>query len=144
MVTFELLTGLPPWYTRDTEVLFERIKEDPLNFPRYISPNARSLIEALLNRDPQERLGSRGASEIKCHPFFESIDWPALYRREIPPPFNPLKGKDAAMSTNFDTEFTSMPVHSIDDLSAAENRLSTGTFQDFTFSEDGLAAEGKA
>jgi serine/threonine protein kinase len=134
MVIFEFLTGLPPWYTRDTEVLFERIKEDPLVFPRYISPKAQSLIEALLNRNPKERLGSRGAQEVRAHPFFVSIDWLALMRRQTVPPFNPCQGKDVSMSTNFDAEFTSMPVHSLDDKYSTEGQMSSDTFSGFTFS----------
>lgn len=47
---------------------------------------ARQLIHALLNRDPVGRLGSsRGANEIKKHPFFQGINWP-LIRCMVPNP----------------------------------------------------------
>lgn len=41
------------------------------------------------------RLGSgpRGADEVLTHPFFDSIDWPALLEKKIPPPFDPGVGK---------------------------------------------------
>ena len=33
--------------------------------------------------------GRSGESDIMCHPFFASIEWDKLERREIPPPFKP-------------------------------------------------------
>ena len=27
--------------------------------------------------------------EIKCHPFFKTIDWQLLYDKKIDPPYNP-------------------------------------------------------
>jgi serine/threonine protein kinase len=38
MVLYEMLTGLPPWYTTDRQLLFERLKGAPLTFPDHISP----------------------------------------------------------------------------------------------------------
>jgi hypothetical protein len=34
-------------------------------------------------------LGYNGAYEIKDHPFFASVDWPALLNKKIKPPFKP-------------------------------------------------------
>ena len=47
MVTYEMLTGLPPWYTTDREKLFERLRNAPLKFPYYVSKSACSLIQVL-------------------------------------------------------------------------------------------------
>ena len=58
MVTYEMLTGLPPWYTTDREKLFDRLRHAPLKFPFYVNRPAASFIQALLNRNPIERLGS--------------------------------------------------------------------------------------
>lgn len=44
-----------------------------------VSLAARQLINALLQRDPANRLGSKnGAIEIKQHPFFRGINWPLI------------------------------------------------------------------
>lgn len=44
-----------------------------------VSLAARQLINALLQRDPVNRLGSNtGANEIKGHPFFRGINWPLI------------------------------------------------------------------
>lgn len=36
-----------------------------------MTPEAQSLIEGLLNPDPEKRLGFRGVEEIKNHPWFK-------------------------------------------------------------------------
>jgi len=42
--------------------------------------------------------------EIKSHIFFATIDWDALYKKEIRPPFKPAIREDDAFY--FDNEFT--------------------------------------
>jgi serum/glucocorticoid-regulated kinase 2 len=77
---YEMLTGLPPFYSKDRELLFEKIRRGSLRFPSHLSENAVSLLRALLTRNPEERLGSgsEDSYEIRVHPFFASIDWEAL------------------------------------------------------------------
>lgn len=59
-----------------------------------------------MNRNPLNRLGAkRGAAELKEHPFFSSIDWDLLYRKQITPPFKPIVDSDESVA-NFDPEFT--------------------------------------
>ncbi len=38
-------------------------------------PEARDLMERLLTVDPQRRLGTNGADEVKAHPWFADIEW---------------------------------------------------------------------
>merc|ERR1712232_1180632 len=80
-LTYEMLTGLPPFYTRDREKLFERIRRSELSYPSYISPVAKSLLVSLLALDPAKRLGGGpgDGDEVKSHPFFAGIDWAAVY-----------------------------------------------------------------
>jgi protein-serine/threonine kinase len=90
-LVYEMLTGLPPFYTRDRDKLFNSIKYAEVNFPAYFSPEAKSIIQALFIKDPNRRLGSgpTDADEIKAHPWFASIDWPALENKTMTPPFVP-------------------------------------------------------
>lgn len=55
------------------------------------SPAATSLLRALLNKDPAARLGcgADGVAELQRHPFFAGIDWLALERKAVAPPFKP-------------------------------------------------------
>ena len=78
-----------------------------LPMPSYPSLEAQNLLRMLFKRNPANRLGSgsNGFLTIQNHPFFRSIDWIKLYRKEIEPPFIPPIHTDCAHY--FDTEFTS-------------------------------------
>jgi serum/glucocorticoid-regulated kinase 2 len=86
-----MLTGLPPYYDENTNEMYRKILQEPLHFPSSdIVPNsARDLLEKLLDRRPDRRLGAKGASEIKAHPFFHQIDWRKLLQRKYEPSFKP-------------------------------------------------------
>eukprot|EP01127_Copromyxa_protea_P015498 TRINITY_DN4467_c0_g2_i1.p1 TRINITY_DN4467_c0_g2~~TRINITY_DN4467_c0_g2_i1.p1 ORF type:complete len:421 (+),score=79.80 TRINITY_DN4467_c0_g2_i1:66-1328(+) len=85
-VLYEMLTGLPPFYTEDVQQMYTKILSAQLNIPATMSPEAASLMQGLLERDPEKRLQ---AEQIRTHPFFASIDWDKLVRKEITPPFVP-------------------------------------------------------
>ncbi|OCT79738.1 hypothetical protein XELAEV_18026548mg [Xenopus laevis] len=60
--------------------------EKPI-LPLWINLDLRDLINKLLRKKPQKRLGVRG--NIKAHPFFSTIDWEKLKNQKVPPPFQP-------------------------------------------------------
>jgi len=131
---YEMLTGLPPFYCRDRNQLFEKIRSGVLEFPDFVSENARSLLDGLLCRDPTRRLGCgpTDALEIKRHPFFAELDWDALLACRIPSPWKPVI--TGSMDTSqFDAEFTSMPI--VSPRSRADSRLfgADAHFDGFTF-----------
>jgi len=110
---YEMLSGLPPFYCRDREKLFEKIRKSELTYPRHLSAPAITVLRGLLTRDPKRRLGSgeKDAEEIKCQPFFSDISWTKLANGEIPPPWDP-KLNNPLDTSQFDMEFTSMPIFS--------------------------------
>ncbi|KAK4529716.1 hypothetical protein CCYA_CCYA02G0573 [Cyanidiococcus yangmingshanensis] len=120
----ELITGLPPFYSTNVNLMMERILKAELRLPDYVSLEARALIAGLLTRDPSRRLGTgpNGVMAIKTHPFFDGIDWDALLRREVPAPFRPVRIDAPLDSTdNFDVSFTEeMPTF---DTVAEEERV---------------------
>ena len=91
VLLYEMLTGVPPFYDEDTNEMYRKILSDPLHFPgaEVVPPAAKDLLTKLLNRNPSERLGAKGASEIKSHPFFDGIDWKKLLQRGYEPAFKP-------------------------------------------------------
>lgn len=110
---FEMLTGLPPFYCRDREKLFEKIKKANLEYPKYLSSKATILLKGLLTKDPRKRLGSgpNDAEEIKGMDFFGGLNWDKLMNGEIAPPWDPQI--NGSMDTSqFDNEFTNMPLNS--------------------------------
>jgi serum/glucocorticoid-regulated kinase 2 len=80
VLLYEMLTGLPPFYDENTNEMYRKILSEPLYFPGpdIVPPTAKDILTKLLNRKPEQRLGANGASEIKAHPFFHSIDWRKL------------------------------------------------------------------
>ena len=84
-------------------MLFDRVRNAPLEFPKHVSPDARTIIAELLVRDPAKRIGIRlGAEEVMKQPFFSHIDWAALYERRLSPPFRPRKDAGSLDASNFD------------------------------------------
>ncbi|KAK4049808.1 Serine/threonine-protein kinase [Microbotryomycetes sp. JL201] len=107
ILVYEMLSGLPPFYSENTNEMYQKILTDPLRFGDEFSPDARHLLTGLLNRDPAQRLGANGGDEIKRHPFFaKHIDFRKLMRKEYKPPFKP-NVESAVDTSNFDSEFTS-------------------------------------
>lgn len=91
VLLYEMLTGLPPYYDENTNEMYRKILSEPLHFPgpEIVPPAAKDLLTQLLDRRPEHRLGAKGASEIKAHPFFNSIDWRKLLQRKYDPTFKP-------------------------------------------------------
>uniref|UniRef100_A0A673X0F7 Serine/threonine-protein kinase Sgk1 n=1 Tax=Salmo trutta TaxID=8032 RepID=A0A673X0F7_SALTR len=105
-VLYEMLFGLPPFYSRDTHEMYDNILHKPLMMRPGASNTAWSLLQALLEKDGTHRLGSRDDfNEIKAHNFFSAIKWDDLEQRKVPPPFTPNVNSPYDI-TNFDPEFT--------------------------------------
>ncbi|XP_013931452.1 PREDICTED: ribosomal protein S6 kinase alpha-2 [Thamnophis sirtalis] len=108
VLMFEMLTGSLPFQGKDRKETMALILKAKLGMPQFLSIDAQSLLRALFKRNPSNRLGAGldGVEEIKRHPFFATIDWNKLYRREIKPPFKPAVGRPED-TFHFDPEFTS-------------------------------------
>jgi len=88
VLLYEMLVGIPPYYSNNKEQLYENIQRGPLKLPNFLSDEARSLLIALLNRNPHKRLGAgpNGPNEIRKHAFFKGLDWEAAENKELPVP----------------------------------------------------------
>jgi len=86
VLLFEMLSGRPPYYSRDRETLFRNIISATLNVPSTASSRATSLIHRLMCRDPAQRLGALNTSEVRTHPFFYNLNFEAVLNREVPIP----------------------------------------------------------
>ncbi|XP_036405226.1 protein kinase C delta type-like [Megalops cyprinoides] len=91
VLVFELLTGESPFHGADDDELAMSVCMDTPQYPSWINEESKDFLEKLLERDPTRRLGAVG--HIRAHPFFENIDWLALERREVEPPFKPIMEK---------------------------------------------------
>lgn len=84
-IMYEMLVGYPPFYSDDPMSTCRKIVNwrTHLKFPEEakLSPEAKDLITKLLC-NVNQRLGSRGADEIKAHCWFRRVEWDKLYQME--------------------------------------------------------------
>ncbi|GAA5827005.1 hypothetical protein JCM11251_002203 [Rhodosporidiobolus azoricus] len=86
VICYEFLYGFPPFHDETPEKVFENIvsrrfewHEDAID----ISPEAHDFMDRLLCSDPSKRLGTKGATEVKAHPFLADIDWDNLLKQPV-------------------------------------------------------------
>jgi protein kinase A len=93
ILLYEFLTGYPPFWHQNPIEIYKQIVEKPVVFPPEpaISPEAKDLIRALCTVDRTRRLGNinGGSSRVKQHPFFDGVDWDAVYHRRVDGPIKP-------------------------------------------------------
>ncbi|XP_027165505.1 serine/threonine-protein kinase tricorner [Coffea eugenioides] len=82
-IMYEMLVGFPPFYSDEPMSTCRKIVNwrTYLKFPEEVklSPEAKDLICKLLC-NVEQRLGTKGADEIKAHPWFRGIEWDKLYQ----------------------------------------------------------------
>lgn len=107
VLVFEMCCGWSPFYAEDTQQMYKNIAFGKVRFPRdALSTEGRNFVKGLLNRNPKHRLGAnRDADELIEHPFFADVDWQALGKKNLVPPFKP-KLTSLADTSHFDPEFT--------------------------------------
>jgi len=89
VVLLEMTMGLgkTPFTADEMEETFSKIVKAEVTIPaEACSPQAASLIQGLLTKDPAKRLGSLGSIEIQDHEFFASLDWSRLAAGDLPAP----------------------------------------------------------
>lgn len=136
VVLHEMIVGRLPFsidHSQNQEDLFDQIVDRRLpEFPAFVPVEARSLLQGLLHKDANHRLGGgeRDALDVMEHPFFAPIDFEKLKRCEIEPPYVP-NIRDQDDTNGFDRCFTQQP---IDSYSALESyHGDDGDFPDFSY-----------
>jgi protein-serine/threonine kinase len=88
---YEMIIGIPPFYSQNRNELFFNIKKGKLRVPASLSSECKNLLKELLQKDPSKRLGSENdAADVKKHEFFEGVDWMFVYNKGLSPPVPPL------------------------------------------------------
>uniref|UniRef100_A0AAY4E024 protein kinase C n=1 Tax=Denticeps clupeoides TaxID=299321 RepID=A0AAY4E024_9TELE len=135
VLIYEMLVGESPFPGDDEEEVFDSIVNDDVRYPRFLSPESVSIIQKLLQKNPEKRLGAgeQDANEVKRHRFFQGVDWESLLSKKVKPPFLPTV-KEPGDVSNFDEEFTRLkpvltPPHTPFILTADQQEI----FADFDF-----------
>jgi len=82
-ITYEFLTGVPPFNADSPEEIFENVLGCKVEWPPtdqladVISDDTKDFVSRLLCSDPYCRLGHNGVDEVKEHPFFSKhgVQW---------------------------------------------------------------------
>ncbi|KAK4617654.1 hypothetical protein CLAFUW4_12247 [Fulvia fulva] len=136
VLIYQMLLQQSPFRGEDEDEIYDAILADEPLYPIHMPRDSVSILQKLLTREPELRLGSgpTDAQEIMSHAFFRNINWEDIFHKRVPPPFLPtVKGR--ADTSNFDSEFTSVtpvltPVQSV--LSQAMQE----EFRGFSYSAD--------
>ena len=128
-VLYEMLEGTTPFYwdgaTQKDE--FEAILRCDYKCPDSFSADAKDLIDKLLLLDPTKRLGGgvRGHVDVMSHPWFDSINFKKLRKKEIPAPWVPevKDSMDTSHFSEFDPEEVQPPYR---ELTEKEQKLFVG------------------
>jgi serum/glucocorticoid-regulated kinase 2 len=135
---YEMLVGSPPFYLSNREQLFEKIKFVNPSYPYYLSTSVRRLLEQLLEKNPEKRLGTKdGSAEIKKHPWFSGINWHDFLEKKIPAPLQPHCDQNFGLN-NFSSEFTDLPPDSIE---ASNENNGLKNFTGFTWEKEEMGVQ---
>ncbi|KAH8920387.1 hypothetical protein BT69DRAFT_413575 [Atractiella rhizophila] len=93
-----MIAGYPPFHTGDNNPirLYEKILACKLQFTHHFTPLSISIVTRLLEPDCTKRLGnlSGGWQDVFDHPWFNEVDWNALWRKELPVPWRPSEKEE--------------------------------------------------
>ncbi|CEP15913.1 hypothetical protein [Parasitella parasitica] len=126
-------TSAVDWWTLGILIYEMLFGEQPAPYKTHISSSCKNLIRKLLHKDEHKRLGCRaGASDIKAHPFFKSINFALL--RHCSPPITPLVQKPNGIDA---LNFRKMPAENMsfdletDDVMVSLKSDKTNPFEKF-------------
>jgi serine/threonine protein kinase len=109
VLIYQMLLQQSPFRGEDEDEIYDAILADEPLYPIHMPRDSVSILQKLLTREPELRLGSgpTDAQEIMSQPFFRNINWDDVYNKRYPAPFMP-QITSATDTSNFDSEFTSV------------------------------------
>ncbi|KIW60682.1 protein kinase C-like [Exophiala xenobiotica] len=136
VLIYQMLLQQSPFRGEDEDEIYDAILADEPLYPIHMPRDSVSILQKLLTREPEMRLGSGpgDAQEVMSHAFFKGVNWDDIYHKRVPTPFKPTV-KNEKDTSNFDSEFTSVtpvltPVQSV--LSPAHQE----EFRGFSYTAD--------
>ena len=86
-ILFELISGAPPFFSQDENLMYKNISENRLMFPEFFSDELKDLLRKMLDKNPKKRIGiENDKSDLKNHEFFRDINWDDIMNKKIKPP----------------------------------------------------------
>ena len=94
-ILYELISGNPPFYTQDQNLMLQNISENKLEFQEFFSEEIKDLLKKMLDKDPKKRIGiNNDKSDLKNHEFFKDINWEDIALKKVKPPLDMIDVKE--------------------------------------------------
>jgi hypothetical protein len=110
VIGYEFMTGKRPYLGKNRKeikdkIMSKQIKIKKNDMEKGWGIESADCINRLLERKPYNRLGYRGATEVKEHSWFKYYSWKDLYLGKLTSPFIPKIGD------NYDHKYCNKPEH---------------------------------
>uniref|UniRef100_A0A1I8HUH6 Protein kinase domain-containing protein n=1 Tax=Macrostomum lignano TaxID=282301 RepID=A0A1I8HUH6_9PLAT len=100
---FEFLVGFPPFHTPNgnTMHVIKKILSTEIQFPNFVKPDAKDMVNCLCQKNPHNRMGCQkaGPSAIREHAFFRDVDFVRVFHKQLPAPHKPTSKDDKRFYT---------------------------------------------
>ncbi|CAD8054688.1 unnamed protein product [Paramecium sonneborni] len=99
VIVYECMLGRRPYLGRSRQEIREQMLSKQVAIKRQEIPpgwniQAGDFANSLLQRKPQNRLGTNGPDEVKQHPWFKDFNWQKLENKMMISPFVPNCNED--------------------------------------------------
>ncbi|TFK54040.1 kinase-like protein [Heliocybe sulcata] len=90
-IIYQMIAGRFAFQGLSEYLTWQKIKHLEYTFPEGFDEQAKDLVQKLLQRDPELRLGAGSPGSpndmqaLRSHPFFASINWKTLWKDPAPP-----------------------------------------------------------
>jgi serine/threonine protein kinase len=96
VICYEMMMKKRPYIGKNRQEIKEKMSKEQIQLknneiPKGWSSEFIDFINKLLIKNPENRLGYKGISELKSHPWLRYYDWKLLYLKKEKAPFIPPK-----------------------------------------------------
>jgi serine/threonine protein kinase len=96
VVCYEMLMKKRPYLGKNRQEIKDKMSKEQIQIkkneiPKGYSNEFADFINKLLIKNPEQRLGFKGISELKFHPWLRYYDWKSTYLKKEKAPFIPPK-----------------------------------------------------
>lgn len=130
-VTYDLLTGNPPFTGNNHKKIMERVLREKVRYPFYVTTTSIELLNKLLVKDSRKRFDVDSEwKRFQKFQFFRHYTFAEIENRVVEPPIRPVI-TDPELAENFDVQFTSMKMsivgsNEVDGVNSDEDDAFTG------------------
>jgi serine/threonine protein kinase len=136
-VTFDLLTGNPPFTGNNQKKIMDRVIKEKPKYPFYVTSTSIEVLNKLLNKNPAKRFDVDAEWEkFQKFQFFRHYKFKDIEARKVTPPIQPIitNPEDAE---NFDDEFRNMKLSDLDvgglDIANGKEKENIDCFTGFSY-----------